>query len=619
MASQKIDEPEQNIIIEDGNPKCKGYGIGPVHIFAGRSEVLETIPQDEPKSVKGKIERLERVIDQVEQDYTSLKNKLKKQGNWDEEKAECTLISTVLMMMEYDRASIIRDASEKLEDGSSKTLHDALKRKHNDFDAIGRMAEGATELYIQLTAQNNGVALEDTSQIKKNSILIAAGRVTTRAVHDLLEKNITGVISSDVDDSHFAVVCAENNIPCLTQFNVKDILRNPEKFEGKQAVVDSHSGKVVVEPDPGTIKQYRKLIADEAKKMEELKKHALAPCVTKDGHDVTILANKNDLNFESISQKPFEGVGLVRLEHIFTNASQDDTALNEHQLATLFTDAMHHLSTQRPVTIRLPDVNGEDKNAKDLLTDYQLDLATTEDQDGNTLKGMAFLLANQGLMETAVNGILKAQTAHTKKILLPYIEDPKQMKDARKIIDACYDSVAKDAPHTKKPVISSMVETTKITRDTDKLRLVIRNSDEASIGGNDLSNEEAEVDRFDKHAKKGKFSPSFHPNFIAAVYKTAEIGREEGKPISMCGDCASNPELLPLWIAMDIKPVVLGDAVYEIRERARQLDRSECKELVDDLLEMKSSRGVYNKIQAFEQDHFGDPDISPEPDQQEPL
>ncbi len=193
------------------------------------------------------------------------------------------------------------------------------------------------------------------------------------------------------------------------------------------------------------------------------------------------------------------------------------------------------------------------------------------------------------------------------------------MKEARKIIDACYERAVHDAPQTKKPIISAMIETTKITRDAEKLRQVIRNADEASIGGNDLSNEEAEVDRFDQKAKEGKFGVAFHPNFIASVQRISEIGREEGKPISMCGDCASQPELLPLWIAMDIKPVVLGDSVYEIRERARQLDRTECQELVQDLLELKSSRGIYNRIQAFEQEHFGDPDQTHEPDHQEPT
>ncbi len=603
--------PEKEETVSGGTSVYKGYGIGKIHVFANRDDILNAKPEESGSSPDFDA-RLDELLDGVSNDFKQTKKTLEKNGTWDDSPGSVhSVIDIAILTLDMDRKSIKEQPLGEIEGAGKKNanVHDALKKSYDKMTALGKFGEVPSEIYLRMMAINSGLECENTETIKAGSILVA-GPLGIQASLEIIEKDIAGVISSDGPLTHFVMLCRDKGIPCIAEVDIQDIMSNPEQYEGTQAVVDSYHGQMTVNPEKETLAQYKKLQKQEAARKEELKKHALEPCVTKDGHPVPILANKNDLNFEPVKSLPVDGVGLVRLEAIYAKHAQDQTPLDSAALSGMFTDACCHLGSDRPVTIRLLDVNEGDKTVEDLLSGYQRDAAVKEDEKGNLLKGAAFLLANPGLMETQMKAILKTESPQHKKILIPYIQDPKEVTASAEILQSSIDDLKDEMPQVGRPSLCSMVETTALTHHKKKLKEVIKLSDEISIGGNDLSNEEANVDRYNASESKSKYAPIFHPNFIKAVNETGEICKKEDTACSMCGDCASDLDFLPLLIAMDIKPVVLGDMTYDIRERAKHLDRSECQELLADVLEMKSSKGVHDKLMAFSEKHF--PEAQPD-------
>jgi phosphocarrier protein FPr/phosphocarrier protein len=69
-----------------------------------------------------------------------------------------------------------------------------------------------------------------------------------------------------------------------------------------------------------------------------------------------------------------------------------------------------------------------------------------------------------------------------------------------------------------------------------------------SIGTNDLTGQVLGLDRRDPAAKPALAA---HPRVLALIGQVAEAGRRAGIPVSVCGDSAADPLVLPLLMGLD--------------------------------------------------------------------
>jgi signal transduction protein with GAF and PtsI domain len=66
-----------------------------------------------------------------------------------------------------------------------------------------------------------------------------------------------------------------------------------------------------------------------------------------------------------------------------------------------------------------------------------------------------------------------------------------------------------------------------------------------------------------------------------------------GKPLSICGEIASDPQLLPLLIGLGFKDLSVDIRLLpQVEESAAGLDVAACKQLAQDCLKAKTSRDV---------------------------
>lgn len=596
-------EASKQHIFNNGSSAYKGYGIGRIHVFGGKDNILNAHPEDP----ENKDDYLKKILKRVHDKFESALVKVKKSGSAPGSSEYDMLNACIMGTKDFDQfKSFLTTVAPNFE---KQTLHQSLREIYKSFNTS--MEEVGAEIMLNLMSEHSGVAYEDVDSVKPGSVLVS-GAVGMCAAIDLIERKVlSGVISSESDAFHFLILCKEHGIPSITESQVPEIvMESPSEYQGKKVIVDSSkdTGKIFINPQREILASYNKAQKEEKLRKEEQRKHAFEPCVTRDGTHVSIWGNKNNLDFIDTKELPIDGIGLLRLESVFAHHAARHELLDSGMLGEEFDDACRHLNTDRPVTVRLLDINGKDKKADELLYGYQKDMAITNDDDGGALLGTAFLLRNQGLFEMQIRSVISVHLHHPQRILLPYVNSENEIKQARKIVNEVYDVMRVDIPLlSAPPPIFSMVETEKLTRNPHELEKVIRASDGISIGGNDLSCELAGVDRYGASSKKDGFLPIYNPEFIQKLSEISKLSLKHGKEVSMCGDCASDLDFVPVLVALGIKPVVLGSAAYDVHDRIRSMNMAETQKMVDGLKDLKTSKGVHNRIRKFAEDNFSAP------------
>jgi phosphoenolpyruvate-protein kinase (PTS system EI component) len=128
------------------------------------------------------------------------------------------------------------------------------------------------------------------------------------------------------------------------------------------------------------------------------------------------------------------------------------------------------------------------------------------------------------------------------------------------------------------PAIGAMIETPGaataafgLTGDADFL----------SIGTNDLTHATLGSDRF-----SAVDAPTRDPAVLRNIDRSVRAAHEAGLPIEVCGEAASDPEMLPLLVGLDVDELSVGAArVGQTRAWIRELDQGECRERAQQALD----------------------------------
>lgn len=599
VQSDRVDSVQK--VVDGGSSAYKGFGIGKVHVFGGKDEVLNSSAVEH----EDKEAHIRKLLKAVHKKFQKTEALLADKGDEPQYEDQRSLVNVGLVVTQ-DADYFIKFLKDAVPDYDKQPLQNSLRQGYEKLQTS--FGEAGGDIILHVMSENSGIPYEDVDDVEPGSVLIA-GEVGMLASIELIEKNVlSGVISSKSDAFHLLVLCKGSGIPSIAESDLPDeMMKNPLEYQGKKIIVDSSQpqGRIVLNPEKDVLAEYKKVQKAEALRKEEQKKHAFESCVTKDGTHVSIWSNNNDLEFEKVKGLPIDGVGLLRLESLFAHHAAKHELLDSGMLSHQFDDACQHLSKDRPVTVRLLDINGRDKKADELLVGFQKDMAVTHDDDGNELLGTAFLLKNQGLFEMQVKSVINAHAHHPQRILLPYVNSADEIKQAKKIVNDVFNEMKADNHIlSAAPPVFSMIETEQLTRNPKELEKVIKLSDGISIGGNDLSCELAGVERYGDSSKKGGVLPIYNPEFIQKLSDISELSMKHGKEVSMCGDCASDTDFVPVLVAMGIKPVVLGAMTYDIRDRIREMDIPETKEMVEGLKALKTPKAVHNRITKFADENF---------------
>jgi phosphoenolpyruvate-protein kinase (PTS system EI component) len=451
-----------------------------------------------------------------------------------------------------------------------------------------RAVEGAVQEYSGILAALDDPALAeraaDVRQVGRRVLACLAGTQPAAldgpvvlAAHeigaaDLLEHGDAVVAALSVaggPNSHASIIARSLGIPLITGIDPA-VLATPD---GTAVLADTRCAIVTV--DPGQVEREEALAAMDAarRRRELLAAERNLPCQTRDGHPVGLQANiATPAEAKSVTAHGAAGVGLLRTELPFLEAHQWPT---EAQHAAVLRPILGKLSGL-PVTVRTLDF------ADDKFPPFLAPAAV----NGRLGRGLPHMLADPAAFKHQFRAILTAGTGCDLRVMIPMVATASELAACREILRS-----AAAALGMTPPPLGAMIELPEAVAAIDEL------AGEAaffSIGSNDLTSQLLHLDRRDPSATPAMAA---HPVVLNAIAATVTAAHRHRRRVSVCGDAAADPLVIPLLVGLGCDTLsVAPAAVDEVRARVRRLTMSACMEVAGAALTLDTAADVWQLV-----------------------
>ena len=145
------------------------------------------------------------------------------------------------------------------------------------------------------------------------------------------------------------------------------------------------------------------------------------------------------------------------------------------------------------------------------------------------------------------------------------------------------------------PALGVMIETPASAMLADQLAPLV---DFFSIGSNDLSQYVLAIDR--QHPTLASRLDALHPAVLRTIAAAAAAARASDIEICVCGGLASDPEAVPLLVALGVRELsVAPSLVGRIKSVVRTLEPADCTALLRGVLALDSAAGVRTQVREF--------------------
>jgi multiphosphoryl transfer protein len=319
--------------------------------------------------------------------------------------------------------------------------------------------------------------------------------------------------------SHAAIIARGLGLPMLAGADPAVVTAPP----GHPAVLDGSGGELLVDPAPADLARVRGAGGGVA---GEVAAGVSGAARTADGELVTILCNVASAAETRLGlANGAAGVGLLRTEIPFTNASGWPTQA-EH-LAAL-TPVLCLLAGRRAI-VRLLDFAG------DKVPPFP------------GAEGLPAFLHAPGALAAQLAAILRAGAGTDLAIMIPMVRALEEVRLVRVEL-----AKAAKAAGVDPPPLGMMVE---LAATAQAAPAFAGSVDFFSIGTNDLT---ADVLHRDRSALRP--SDASERRVLAAIAAAVRAAQEAGIGLSVCGDAAADPAVLPQLLAVGVRTVSVGAA-----------------------------------------------------------
>ena len=246
----------------------------------------------------------------------------------------------------------------------------------------------------------------DLSKLPENTILVAKELSTSDSAKMNL-KNISGIITEIGGvNSHMAIIARTNEIPAIV--GIRHIFENIK--ENDFIALNGATGEIFLNPTQEKIEELTKNQENIKQEKQELEKYKNKKAITKDGHQVELLANiGGPQDIQIVIDNTAEGVGLLRSEFLYMDAK--DFPSEEEQFEA-YKKIAESLENKRLV-IRTLDIGG-DKDLKYMKL-------PKEENPFLGYRAIRIYLDNVDLFKVQLRAILRASSYGNVAIMIPMI------------------------------------------------------------------------------------------------------------------------------------------------------------------------------------------------------
>jgi phosphotransferase system enzyme I (PtsI) len=429
-----------------------------------------------------------------------------------------------------------------------------------------------------------GVESEDIAAIDKRVILVSDDLSPADTSQINLALIMGFITNRGGKTSHTGIMAQALEIPAVVGLaNATTAIKNEDLI-----IVDGSTGKVIVNPSEESLVEYeeQKIQYEDYKVGIARGSHLKAE--TTDGVRLEVMANI-ELPEEVVAVKNYggDGIGLYRTEFQYMNRAEFPS---EEELFDKYRDVVEVMAP-KSVTIRTLDINGDKAVANH--TSYN------EINPALGLRAIRYCLKKPEVFKTQLRAILRAAAFGRVRILFPMISAYHEICKARKFLDQAADSLEKEGlPYNREIDIGIMIEVPSAVVVAD---LLAEKVDFFSIGTNDLIQYALAIDRGNRHVAD-LYQP-LDPAIIRMIKQVADVSRDKGIGIFMCGEMAATPHHIPLLLGMGMDELSMNpQSIPQIKRVIRSLDVKDARSFVREALKKKTARGVFE----LSRDAFGD-------------
>lgn len=557
-----------------GAPVSEGIAIGTSFFITPQTD--ETIPEFSIRShqIDDEIQRYRGALAACKVELDFLKQNLEKEGSQE----AVDIIETHIQMLEDPL--ITQHVEEK--------IRKVLRNTESVFSAVIREYEKKFAKMKDAFFQQRLIDILDLSkrilshlgernkinfsEIPASSIVFAKELIPSHTAAIQASRVSAFVTQSGGGNSHAALIARAKGIPYVSSIDV-DLFQN---VQGRCIIVDGQTGEIIVNPDKATLDKYKEIKTRLKTSYQLLQQDVHHLTETVDGYLVHILANVGNLaDLDEMHNYRPEGIGLFRSEYLFLE--KHTLFISEEEQYAAYCELIEK-SKGMSVVIRVFDIGG-DKNP---------DLFFEHEKEANPVlgcRGIRFLLRHPNIFRTQLRAIMRAAKDANVKLLLPLVSDIHELYEAKKIINEVQDELVEQGIVQRRYYpVGCMIEVPSVVFICDA---IAKEADFLSIGTNDLVQYTLGIDR--SNPSMSDFCYPAHPSVIRMIKMVVMEARKQNKPVTICGEIASNPIFIPLLLGLGVNEFSCSPRYIPFVKRAvRNTVLLEAYELAQRILQMSS-------------------------------
>ncbi len=565
-----------------GAPASDGVAEGQAHFFF-QSIGFDQIQQVEIEDIDSEIERLDRAMSSSEQEIADLVNQV--EGLSDQDKA---ILQAHIMFLQdrvfTDRIKEVVRKGFSAEFALKTVIMEYINFFHSLEDAYLR--ERGTDIAdIGQRVLRHLLGAEKPYQTKFDQPkIIVASDMSPLELEEIRQPNLAGIILTEGGLTSHAVILARSfEIPMVigVQEAVETIRENDE------LILDGTAGLVFTNPSKNIRIEYERLKQEKQEQFQRL--HYLrneAPC-SKDGVCFSLGANIGLVSdTELVHKYGADHIGLYRTEFPFLAKNSFPTEEEQYEIYSQVVKSAQGKS----VTIRTLDLGG-DKLFSSL--DFP-----SEDNPYLGWRAIRMSLELDHVLRSQVRAILRSSALGPVRLMIPMVTSVGEIKAILDIVQEEKKALKEQGLEFDPEIpVGIMVE---VPAAVFILPNLLRYIDFVSIGTNDLTQYILAVDR--NNQKVAPLYNPLHPSVLAIIKQVVGTCRQNGCPVSICGEAASRPKCSRLLLAMEPNELSVNPAAVPlIKNLIRQTNVSKEKELLEQALKLEDAEDISSFMDRIDQ------------------
>ncbi|MBU3725558.1 MAG: phosphoenolpyruvate--protein phosphotransferase [Burkholderiaceae bacterium] len=386
--------------------------------------------------------------------------------------------------------------------------------------------------------------------------------------------------------SHTAILARSLGLPAVVGLQTLHGLIQ----QGEPVIIDAEAGVVLGSIDAPIRSIYEVRQAEQAVARSRLTRLKHLAAQTLDGEGVRLFANL-DLPTDAAQaiEAGCQGVGLFRSEFLYMNRNDPPSEDEQYEAYRNVVIALKG----RPVTIRTLD-SGADKEVPSVSAHRE-----APSNPALALRAIRLCLAEPELFITQLRAILRASAHGPIKMLIPLVSGPQEMVAARKLITVAMAQLkARGQAFDAQIPIGAMIEVPAAALAIDGLLPVL---DFASLGTNDLIQYTLAIDRADGDVAH-LYNP-LHPAVLRLVHEVIKTCNRHGKPVSVCGEMAGDPDLTRLLLGFGLREFSMHPAqVLLVKQEVLRSRATECVKQASRILKQGDPSKLSALLSKWNQD-----------------